>query len=132
MLLAANLSEEFWSLAVEAANYVRNRSPHKATPGNQPPYALFRGSKPSIARLRIFGCACYPVLDLASRQKFKSYVIKGVFVGYEVLSTPYRVYFPDTGKIRVYRDVIFNEMPLLANIKRRRTLLPEELEPPVA
>jgi transposase InsO family protein len=83
MLLAANLSEEFWTLAVEAANYVRNRSPHKATLGNQPPYALFRGCKPNISHLRIFGCACYPVLDLASRSKFKSNVVKGVFVGYE-------------------------------------------------
>jgi transposase InsO family protein len=82
MLLAANLSEGFWSHDVEAANYVRNRSPHKATPGNNPPYAMFRGSKPSIAHLRIFGCACYPVLDLASRSKFKSNVVKGVFMGY--------------------------------------------------
>ena len=29
MLAAANLGDEFWTLAVEAANYVRNRSPHK-------------------------------------------------------------------------------------------------------
>jgi hypothetical protein len=101
MLLAANLSKVFSSLAVEAANYVINRSPHKATPGHQPPYALFRGSKPSIAHLRIFGCACYPVLDLASRSKFKSNVIKGVCVGYAALSTAYKVYFPDTGKLRV-------------------------------
>jgi hypothetical protein len=128
MLLAANLSEEFWSLAVEAANYVRNRSPHKATPGNQPPYALFRRCKPNISHLRIFGCACYPVLDLTSRSKCKLNIIKGVFMGYEPLPMAYRVYFPDTGKLRVYRDVIFNEMPLLANLKRRHTLLLEELE----
>jgi hypothetical protein len=128
MLLAANLGEEFWSLAVEAANHVRNRSPHKATPGNKPPYALLRGCKPNITHLQIFGCVCYPILDLASRSTFKSNVVKGVFMGYEPLSRAYRVYFPDTGKLRVYRDVIFNEMPLLANLKRRHTLLLEELE----
>jgi hypothetical protein len=38
------------------------------------------------------------------------------------------VYFPDSGEVRVYWDVIFNEMPLLANVKRRHTLLPDELE----
>ncbi len=83
MLLAANLGEKFWSMAVEAANYVRNRCPHRATPGNKPPYAGFRGSKPNLAHLRIFGCACYPILDLAFRSKFKSNVVKGVFMGSE-------------------------------------------------
>jgi hypothetical protein len=89
---------------------------------------MFRGSKPSIAHLCIFGCACYPVLDLASHSKFKSNVTKGVFMGYKALSTAYKVYFRETGKLRVYRDVIFNEMPLIANLKRRHTLLPKELE----
>jgi hypothetical protein len=51
MLLAANLPEEFWSLALEAANYVRIRLPHRATPRNQPPYALFRGCKTNISHL---------------------------------------------------------------------------------
>ena len=113
---------------MEAANYVINRSPHKSTPGNKPPYALFRGCKPNIAHLRIFGCACYPILDLAFRAKFKSNVVKGVFMGYEPLSRAYKVYFPDNGKLRVYRDVIFNEAPLLGNLKRRHTLLPAEME----
>jgi hypothetical protein len=47
---------------------------------------------------------------------------------YEALSRAYKVYFPHTGKLRVYRDVIFNEAPLLANLKMRHTLLPAELE----
>jgi hypothetical protein len=68
------------------------------------------------------------VLDLASRQKVKSNVIKGVFVGYDVLSTAYKVFFPDTGKVRVYRDVIVNETPPLTNLKLRHMRLPEELE----
>jgi hypothetical protein len=53
---------------------------------------------------------------------------KGVFVGYEDLSSAYKVFFLDTGKVRVYRNVIFNERPLLNNLKRRHTLLAEELE----
>jgi hypothetical protein len=112
-----------WSLAVEVANYVRNRSPHKATPGNQGPMHCFVVPSPAL----LTSASCYPVLDLASRTKFKSNVIKGVFMGYEALSTAYNVYFPDTRKLRVYCDIVFNEMPLLANLKRRHTLLPEEL-----
>ena len=81
MLAAANLGDEFWTLAVEAANYVRNRSPHRSTSGNKPPYAIFRNQKINLSHLRIFGCACYPILDLAARTKFRSNVIKGVFMG---------------------------------------------------
>jgi hypothetical protein len=84
-------------------------------------------AKPSVAHLRIFGCACYPVLYLAKRQKFKATFIKGVFVGYQAHSAAYKVFFPETGKLRVYRDIVFNETPLLNNMKRRHTLLTEEL-----
>jgi hypothetical protein len=128
MLLATNLGEELWPLAVEAANYVQIRSPHKSTRDNQTPYSLIRGNTPSIAHLRIFGCACYPILDLDARQKNKSNVVKGVFVGYDHLSVAYKVYFPDRGKLRAYRDVIFNERPLLKNLMWRHSLLEEELE----
>jgi hypothetical protein len=101
MLVAAHMDQEFWSLAVDCANHVRNRSPHISAPDNQPPFSLFRMAKPSIAHSRIFGCACYPVLDLAKRHKFRATVIKGVFVGYQAHSAAYKVFFPETGKLRV-------------------------------
>jgi hypothetical protein len=127
MLVAANLGQKFWELAVLCANYVRNRSPHSSTPDNQPPYALFWLAKLSLAHLTIFGCACYPILNVEHRQKFKSSVITGLFVGYEAHSSFYRIYFLDAGKVKSYRDVVFNEQPLLNSKKRRHTLLHEEV-----
>jgi hypothetical protein len=49
-------------------------------------------------------------------------------MGYKALSAAYKVYFPDTRKLRVYRGDILNEVPLLTNLTRRHTLLPEELK----
>jgi hypothetical protein len=62
-----------------------------------------------------------------ARQKFKSTVITGFFVGYEAHSSFYMIYFPDTGKVFSYRDVVFNEQPLLNSMKRRHTLLHEKV-----
>jgi hypothetical protein len=47
-------------------------------------------------------------------------------LGYEAHFSFYRIYFPDNGKGFSYRDVVFNEQPLLNNMKRRHTLLHEE------
>jgi hypothetical protein len=51
-----------------------------------------------------------------------------VFVGCDALSTANKIYLPDISKLRVYQDVIFNDSPLLKNLKRRHTILEEELE----
>jgi hypothetical protein len=62
-----------------------------------------------------------------ARQKFQSPVLTGIFVGYEAHSTFYRIYFLDTGKVTSFRDVVFNEQPLLNSMKRRHNLLHEEV-----
>ena len=58
MLSESNLATQFWAEAVNTACFTQNRSlivkRFKKTA-----YELFRGRKPSISFLHIFGCKCY-------------------------------------------------------------------------
>jgi hypothetical protein len=80
-----------WSEAVKVANYIRNRSPHSATPGNQTPYGIFRVAVPGVRHLKLFGAPCYATLPHHKRTKFGAKAEKGIFVGYELDSESYRV-----------------------------------------
>ncbi len=67
MLHAANLPMSFWTYAVHAAVYLRNRSPTRAL-NNVTPYEAWRGEKPSLSHLRVFGCRAYMYLHKAAQQ----------------------------------------------------------------
>ena len=54
MMAAANLEKRFWGEAVQAANYLINRSPTKVLPRSTL-YEEWHGRKPNLKYLRIFG-----------------------------------------------------------------------------
>ena len=58
MLSGARLGQEFWALAVDAACYLKNRSPTSALV-DKTPYEIWSGKKPSVAHLRVFGCEAF-------------------------------------------------------------------------
>lgn len=58
--------------------------------------------------MRRFGCVAYLLDKEERRQKFDSKTIKGIFVGYATNST-YRVYIPETGRIKTDCDIKFDE-----------------------
>jgi hypothetical protein len=106
------MDPNMWSEAVKTANYIRNRSPHSATPRNQTPYGIFKHIVPSVAHLKVFGAPCYAVLPHHKRPKFGAKAVKGQFVGYELALECFRVYYEETNQVKVYRDVTFNEASL--------------------
>jgi hypothetical protein len=112
MLLMAKMEPNMWSEAIKTAAYVRNRSPHSATPVNQTPYGIFKRQVPSVKHFKVFGSPCYAVLPSHQRKKFAAKSIKGQFVGYELASRSYRVYYAETNQVKVHRDVDFNEAAL--------------------
>ena len=110
MLHAAGLPLGFWEYAVTAAVYLRNRSPTKALT-DATPYEAWRGDKPDLSHLRVFGCRAYMHVDKTKRSKLQPRSIPVVFVGYATEAKAWLVYDPVSGnkKTHVSRDVTFHE-----------------------
>src|SRR6266487_3600785 len=60
MIFQAKLPEDWWDYAVEYAVYLKNRVLTAAVQGRTPMEA-YTGRKPAVSKLRVFGCAAYPV-----------------------------------------------------------------------
>ena len=111
MLHAAGLPLSFWEYAVLTAVYLRNRSPTKALT-NATPYEAWRGEKPDLSHLRVFGCRAYMHLDKTKRSKLQPRSVPVIFVGYSTEAKAWLVYDPVAGgskKTHVSRDVTFHE-----------------------
>ncbi|XP_028957459.2 uncharacterized protein [Malus domestica] len=71
MLNSANLAKHFWAEAICSACYTANRvylrPKSKATP-----YELWKGKKPNVSHLRVFGSTCYIYKDREHLAKFDS------------------------------------------------------------
>jgi len=85
-----------------------NISPTKAVL-NQTPYEAWRGNKPKVSHLRVFGCIAYSLVNSQARYKLDEKSKKCIFVGYSTQSKAYKLYNPLSGKIVISRNVMFNE-----------------------
>ncbi|KAJ9542648.1 hypothetical protein OSB04_029154 [Centaurea solstitialis] len=108
MMTASKLPKEFWAEGVATAVYLLNISPTKAVM-NRTPYEAWKGRKPRVSHLRIFGCIAYALVTSPSRSKLDEKSQKCIFVGYSSQSKAYRLYNPMSGKVIISRDVKFNE-----------------------
>ncbi|KAL9235698.1 hypothetical protein vseg_010437 [Gypsophila vaccaria] len=108
MLLAKGLPNKFWGQAVATAVNLLNLSPTRAVM-NQTPFEAWRGKKPRLRHLRIFGCTAYALIPSNLRHKLDRKSEKYIFVGYNIESKAYKLYNPTNGKVIVSRDVRFNE-----------------------
>jgi hypothetical protein len=82
-----------------------------------------------VENLRIFGCPVYSHIPKDKRNKLEPSRKKGIFMGYSDSSKAYRIYIPEQHKIKVSRDVTFNErMAFRKSIEE--IIEEEELEEP--
>jgi hypothetical protein len=102
------LSMFLWGEAAMTTIYVQNRSPHRILK-DMTPEESFSGKKPNVENLRIFGCPVYSHIPKDKRNKLEPSGKKGIFVGYSDSSKAYRIYILEQHKIKVSRDVTFNE-----------------------
>ena len=73
------------------------------------PYEIWKGRKPNLSYLRVWGCiAFYKALE-PKRSKLGPRGIKSIFVGYAENSKAYRLLNLDTNTIVESRDVEFIE-----------------------
>ena len=107
MLHAKALLLFLWAEAVNTAVHVLNRS--ASSKKTATPYELWVGTKPHLEHLRIFGSQVFAHVPKQFTRKFDARSKPNIFVGYDGDSSNYRVYDPETKKVGVSRDVIFNE-----------------------
>jgi hypothetical protein len=108
LLHTAKLLSQFWSYACLTAKYLINRMPTPVLLHNYPFEMLF-GSSPDLNHLRIFGCACFPLLRPYNHNKLQPKTTKCVFLGYAIKYKGYLCYHVPTLRLFISRHVIFDE-----------------------
>ncbi|GKE39818.1 putative ribonuclease H-like domain-containing protein, partial [Tanacetum coccineum] len=98
----------FWAEAVTTACYVQNRV-LVVKPHNKTPYELFRGIKPALYFMRLFGCHVTILNTLDHLGKFDGKSDEGFFVGYSLSSKAFRVYNTRTWKVEENLHIGFLE-----------------------
>ncbi|KAD4982647.1 hypothetical protein E3N88_19318 [Mikania micrantha] len=108
MMKATKVPNYMWGEGVRHATYVINRV-HTRALDNQTPYEAYKGRKPNIAHLKIFGCLAYAKNTTPGIKKLEDRSRVLIHLGMEIGSKAYRLCDPQTRKIVISRDVIFNE-----------------------
>lgn len=104
-----NMPHSYWAEAVSTAVYIMNRTPTAAV-HDMTPEEKFSRRKPDLAHLKVFGCIAYVHVPDELQTKLDPKAEKCVFIGYSLEQKGYKSYNPITHKLRVSRDVIFDEM----------------------
>ncbi|KAK2978854.1 hypothetical protein RJ640_010424 [Escallonia rubra] len=92
--------------AALTAVYTINRVP-SPTIGNQTPYDRLYGSSPDYSMLKVFGCACFVLLQPHERTKLESRARLCCFIGYGIEHKGYRCWDPISNRLRISRHVVF-------------------------
>ena len=93
MMSKTNLPRSLWMHALMTAVYVANRVPSKAV--SKTPFELWKGWKPSLRHLHIWGCPAEARIYNPQEKKLDSKTISGFFIGYASKSKGYKFYCPN-------------------------------------
>jgi hypothetical protein len=111
MLYGSKLPNNLWPQVMAAVTYLSNRT-ISPTSTDKTPYELIYGERPDVSNLRAYGCVAYSYNFDVNRRKLDDKAIKGILVGYDLKSSAYLLYIPETGKIKRSGHVMFNEYEL--------------------
>ncbi|KAJ9557054.1 hypothetical protein OSB04_011668 [Centaurea solstitialis] len=110
MMCRSTLPVSFWGHALETAAHILNRAPSKSV--EKTPYELWKGKKPKMSFLKIWGCEVYVKRPTSEKLKPKS--DKCFFVGYPKSTVGYYFYNSDENKDFVARNGKFLEEKFLS------------------
>ena len=105
MLSNSGLDRRVWAEAASTACYLINRSPC-ITLGKKTPIEIWSGSPADYSQLRVFCCTAYAHID---NGKLEPRATKCIFLGYQPGVKGYKLWNPQTHKVVLSRNVIFNE-----------------------
>ncbi|RWR74934.1 Integrase, catalytic core [Cinnamomum micranthum f. kanehirae] len=116
-----NLPRELWAAAVQSACHVINRLP--AWPGTEPsPFEALYHHKPNVSYFQVFGSDCYVHISKTIRTKLDPRARRCIFVGYDAHRKGWKCMDPETKKVDVSRDVVFDEVSSLQIDTKRGTI----------
>lgn len=108
LLKERNMPSNMWGEAIRHAVYLLNRLPTRAVEGATP-YESWTKRKPQIEHLKVFGCIAYMKVPNVHTTKLDSRSMCVIHLGREAGTKAYRLFNPDTGRVHVSRDVVFDE-----------------------
>ncbi|CAA7039007.1 unnamed protein product [Microthlaspi erraticum] len=103
-----SLPSFLWGEAVRHSTYLLNRIATRAIKETTP-YEAFWRKRPNISHIRVFGCIGYAKVDSHQLKKLDDRSRRLIHLGTEPGTKGYRLLDPQTKKIVVSRDVIFDE-----------------------
>ena len=81
MLHARSLPSKLWAEALNCANYIHNRSPHRFVK-DMIPFEAWSGCKPEVTHFRIFGSRALARIPSEKRKALDPKSTACIFVGY--------------------------------------------------
>lgn len=105
---ARGLDSSLWAEAVNYAVFTINQTGTSSVKGKSPADLWF-GRKLSISKLKPFGCCCYVFIEKHRRGKTDKKSRKGLFIGYDIDTPGFRVYFPEDHDVVSSCNVVFDE-----------------------
>jgi len=110
--LHADMSEGFWTEAVNHVSYLVNMLPSTAI-DFQILENIWRGESVDYSTLRIFGCPMYSLVDSQKRNKLESKSKKCIFIGFTKGVKGLRLWDPKKRSAFTCRDMVFDEELML-------------------
>lgn len=105
MLIDAGMHKRYWAEAINTANYIQNILPSRAI--EKTPFEIWKGIKPDVTNLHVFGTQAYVFVPKEKRGKFEEKAEKMTFVGYSSQHKGFRFVNLKTNKVIISRDVRF-------------------------
>ncbi|KAL8089889.1 hypothetical protein AgCh_039374 [Apium graveolens] len=108
LLKGTKMPAYMWGEAVRQSVYLLNRLPTRAL-SDMTPYEAWRGKKPDLKHIRLFGCVAYMKVPQVHVKKLDDRSMTVVYLGKEPGTKASRLYDPVGGRLHVSRDVIYQE-----------------------
>ena len=109
MMSHTTLPISFWGYALETAIHILNRVPSKSV--DTTPYEIWRGKKPSLKFVKIWGCPAY--VKKQNPDKLETRSEKCNFIGYPKGGFGYYFWHPQEQNVFVARNAVFLEKEFL-------------------
>ena len=125
MLHHKSMDKKYWAEALSTACYIRNRVTSRGIPSNTTPYEIFKGTKPKLSHLRVFGSRCWYAAPRELVRKLDSRANEAIFLGYATQSKAYKLWDARNCKIVISRNVVFDEDSMRVEVESESNKGPE-------